>query len=503
VSANLDQRTLREVYLPHFRRAVEEAGVASVMSAYNRVNGVHCGEHPELLAKILKGEWGFQGFVESDWILGTHSTVASALAGLDIEMPSANHYGAPLVDAVGNGSVPRTVIDAAVRRILRQKACFAVERRGDPAVVESREHVALAREVAEKAIVLLKNERGALPLSLQDLPDVVVVGKLGAEANLGDHGSSSVTPTSAVSPLQGLSALSGGQIAAISSDEPSDELEKVRGKVAVVVVGLTYLDEGEFIPIAPEMGALSRGGDRASLDLSETHQRLIQNVAVRATRTIVVLEGGSAIVVQPWLDSVDALLMAWYPGMEGGNALAGILIGDVNPSGKLPVTFPRTLAQLPFWDIESKEVDYGYFHGYRLLDRNSEQPEFPFGFGLSYTVFALGRLRLERSVLAAGDSLKLAVDVYNKGDRTGDEVVQAYVGYTGSTVDRPRRELKGFQRVSLDPGEVKTVKIEFPISELSYYDVAAARFVVEPIGYQLEVGTSSRELPLKSSFSVR
>ena len=506
VSANLDQRTLREVYLPHFRRAVEEARVASVMSAYNRVNGVYCGEHPELLSKILKGEWGFRGFVESDWILGTRSTVPSALAGLDIEMPFANHYGAPLVDAVSTGSVSRAVIDAAVRRILRQKACFELaSRTGDPAVVESTEHRALSREVAEKAIVLLKNERGTLPLSARELGNVVMVGALGAEANLGDRGSSSVTPSSAVSPLQGLSAFApGGQLAAIPSDNPSDaELAVVVGKTAVVVAGLTYLNEGEFIPIAQEMGGLSRGGDRASLDLSEPHRALIERVAARAARTIVVLEGGSAITVQPWVERVDALLMAWYPGMEGGNALARILVGEVNPSGKLPVTFPRTMADLPLWDIESKEVDYGYFHGYRLLDRNSQAPEYPFGFGMSYTEFALGRLRLERDLFAPDELLKLSVDVQNKGNRAGDEVVQAYIGYSGSSVERPEHELKAFRRVSLDPGEVKTVELEIPVSELSYYDVALGRFVVEATTYEVKVGVSSRELPLGRSFRVR
>ena len=506
MSANLDERTLREVYLPHFRRAVEEARVASVMSAYNRVNGIYCAENAHLLSDILKGDWGFEGFVESDWFAGVRSTVPSALAGLDIEMPVASFYGAPLVSAVQNGELAETVIDGAVRRILRQKLCFGLDAPppADPAAVESPEHVALALEVAEKAIVLLKNADDVLPLAATSRR-IALVGVLAGEANLGDHGSSSVTPTRAVSPLDGIRAVAPGvEVISVLTDEPSDaDLDPIAATdVAIVVLGLTYRDEGEFIPIPQEIEGLAPGGDRADLKLADLQEQLVARVAARAQKTVVVLEGGSAITVRNWVDSVDALLMAWYPGMEGGTGIARVLFGMVNPSGKLPVTFPRSMEQLPPWDITSDEVLYGYFHGYRLVDRNGEEPEFPFGFGLSYTRFALGRLAVDRAVATRDDVVTVSVDVYNEGSRAGDEVVQVYVSYPDSGMERSVSELRAFRRISLEPGEVKTVELELPVNDLAYYDEASATWVVEPGEYVLRGGTSSRDLPLTGTLRV-
>lgn len=507
VSANLSERTLHEVYLPHFRRVVTEAKVASVMSAYNRVNGVYCAENPELLSDTLKGAWGFTGFVESDWVLGTRSTAPSLRAGLDIEMPGALYYGPALADAVAAGDIDERAIDEAVRRILRQKLCFGLEAPAaiDPNVVESAEHAALAREVAEKSIVLLKNDAHSLPLAA-DTQKIAIVGALADVANLGDRGSSSVTPTQAVSPYAGIRArVADGELVLIASDEPSEsDLANIAAAdVAIVVAGLTYQDEGEFIPAAQESEGFATGGDRTSLNLPAAKERLIRTVAARAKRTVVVLEGGSAIVVEPWIDSVSALVMAWYPGMQGGAALAGVLFGDTNPSGKLPVTFARSLDQLPAWDVHADEVAYDVLHGYRRLDASGAEPRYAFGFGLSYTSFALGRLQLDRTLASAADVVRVSVDVYNSGARAGAEVVQLYVSYRGSAVDRAPKDLRGFRRVELEPGQVQTVQFELPVSELAYYDERTHGFAVEPLEYVLHAGTSSRDLPLSAVLRVQ
>lgn len=502
VNVTVDERTLREVYLPHFKRAVD-AGVGSVMCAYNKVNGIYACENSHLLHDILNGEWGFDGFVVSDWITATHSTAASAHAGLDVEMPFGRFYGQPLLDAVNGGSVPIEVIDEAVRRILRAKfrsGLFDAEPPPDPAtVVESAAHTALALAVARKAIVLLKNDGAVLPLARQSTHRVAVVGALADTVNLGDRGSSDTMPSYAITPLAGIQNHAGPvEVIDLSHDTlTADDLRQVAGAdAAIVVAGLTFADEGEG------QQAANRVGDRATLDLSANHQQLILDVASQNPRTIVVLEGGSAILVEGFVDHVAAILMAWYPGMEGGNALAEVLFGDVNPSGKLDVTVPRSADQLPLLVNDKNEVEYGYYHGYRYVDKNDLDPRYPFGFGLSYTSFAFRNLRLAAPTVAPSGRVRATVDVENTGSVAGEEVVQLYLGYEGSRVDRPVRELKAFRRVTLVPGETKSVSLEFPATDLAFWDATATEFVVEPIDYVAECGASSRDLPLQARFSV-
>jgi beta-glucosidase len=487
VDVRMDERTLREVYLPHFRRAVE-AGVGSVMSAYNKVNGFYCSENVHLLHDILKGEWGFSGFVESDWVLGTHSATASPRAGLDIEMPEAIYYGDELIQAAQQGTVPISAIDDAVLRILRMKARFGILDGlppVDPSEIESTAHHALALEAAEKAIVLLKNDR-VLPLDRARLGSVVVVGPLASLANLGDElGSPAVDPSHAVSPLEGIMAHAGAlriDLVANSTLSAADVATVQAAGAAIVIAGLTDKDEGE--------NTLRGWGDRLNLGLSKSAIAMIQAVAAANARTVVVLEGGSAITVEEWIDQVPGLLMAWYPGMEGGNAIAEVLFGDVNPSGKLPVTFPRSLDQLPPFVANQDEVQYGYYHGYRYVDQSGTSPRFPFGFGLSYTSFAFDQLAVDSSAST------VSARVTNTGTVAGDEIAQLYVGFPGSKVDRPVRVLVGFSRVHLMPGEAKTVSFSVDPSDLAYWDTASAAFKVEPIELAVTVGSSSRDLPL-------
>lgn len=498
VNVSADERTLREVYLPHFRMAVEEGHVGSVMSAYNKVNGFYAAENAPLLRDILKGDWGFLGFVESDWILGTRSTVPSALAGLDIEMPQPIFYGAPLLAAVEAGSVPESVIDEAVRRVLRVKLCFHLDDDPpviDPDVVESLEHTALAREAAEEAIVLLKNEAGALPIDPSAVQSVAVVGALAATANIGDRGSSLVGPSYVVTTVEGIlnrvPAEKVVELTGVSLPIAAEPL--VRNADAVVVVaGLTAADEGE--------GAVG-AGDRKGLALPADQVEEIRRVAELNRRVIVVLQGGGAITMEDWVDDVEAVLMAWYPGLEGGNALADVLFGNVNPSGKLPISFPRAEADLPPFVNDQNEVAYGYYHGYRHLDREQIAPRFPFGFGLSYTRYEYANLALSTAALATDGTLEVSFDLANTGTVAGMEVAQLYVGYEGSAVDRPIRELKGFAKVRLDPGETKRVSIPLRARDLAFWDSETGAWTVEPITYVVQVGPSSRDLPLQASFA--
>jgi beta-glucosidase len=498
VNVTLDERTLREVYLLHFKHAID-AGAGSIMTAYNKVNGSYCAENKHLLSDILKGEWGFKGFVESDWVLGTRSTIGSAMAALDIEMPGALFYGDDLSTAVKKGEIPESIIDDHARRTLRARFQFGIFdglTTPDPSVVESADHVLLARQVEEEAIVLLKND-GALPLVEGTVHTIAVVGPMADLANLGDGGSSQVTPSSAVTPLQGI-VHHAGAIAidhvATSSLSTADLQRIASADAAIVVAGLTAKDEGE--------NSFRGVGDRKTLALSDAQNAMIANVARSNAHTIVVLEGSGVVLVEPWIDLVKGLVLAWYPGMEGGEAIAEVLFGEVNPSGKLPVTFPKTEDQLPPFIHDQTEVTYDYYHGYRLLDRNQTTPRFPFGFGLSYTTFAYANLALDKSAVTPDGEVTVSADVTNTGKVAGDEIAELYVGFIGSAVDRPARTLLGFSRVHLEPGETKTVHMTVPASDLAYWSMDQDRWVIEAIDYSVEVGSSSRDRPLAGRFSI-
>lgn len=498
VDVTVDERTLREIYLPHFRRAVQEAGAGSVMSAYNSVNGLHCDQNDHLLADILKGEWEFAGFVESDWIFGTHGDVESLRAGLDIEMPSGGHFN-NLVARVAGGEITERDVDRSVRRILRAQFCFGLDSAPptrDPGARETPEHVDLALEVARRGIVLLDND-GALPLDSGAFGAIAVLGRLADAENTGDVGSSAVESSDVVTALEGIVDRAGGvTVAHIPRDvlTAADEQTVAAADAAVVVVGLDAGLEGEGV-----VGA----GDRASLALSDAEIALIQAVGALNPRTVVVLEGGAAIEVAPWIDSAAALLMAWYPGQQGGNAIADVLFGAVNPSGRLPVSFPVAEADLPAFDNRSLAVTYGYFHGYRHLLRDNTAPQYPFGFGLSYTTFALGSLRVAAASVPADGTIEVSVDVTNTGARAGIETVQIYVEVPQSAVERAPLDLRGFTQVAVEPAATETATVSIPVRDLAYFDVASAAWVVEPTAYSIHAGTSALDLLPPLSVSVR
>jgi beta-glucosidase len=536
VDVTIRPRPLHEIYLRHFKRAVEE-GVASIMSAYNSVNGEWCGQNYELLTKILKQQWSFQGFVMTDFIFGMRDSKKAALAGQDIEMPFDMIHRQHLKSLVERREVPVERIDDAALRVLRQQIRFAQGR--DPRgysldVVGSEAHREIAREVAEKAIVLLKNESALLPL--KEVRKMAVIGKLAAVPNTGDAGSSNTRPPYVITPLQGLQEALAGQAEIIYDDgsDPARAAQAAReADVAVIVAGYTHHDEGEYIspdtmnelsknfpPPTPEempsaqamtanidatnsvANAMPPGGDRKLLTLHPEDEALIQAVAASNPRTVVAMMGGSAIITESWRGQVPAILMLWYPGMEGGHAFADILFGKVNPSGKLPCVFAARSEDLPYYDMNAKTITYDLWHGYRKLERDGAVPAFPFGFGLSYTTFEFDYLRLSDSSLSARDTLTATLEVTNLGPVAGDTVVQVYVALPTSRVERAPKELKAFRRVRLQPGETKTVQVDIPVQDLAYYDEQSG-WTVEPANYVLIVGQHSLdEQALRAEFKI-
>jgi beta-glucosidase len=498
VDVTCDPRALREIYLPHFKRIID-AGCMSVMSAYNKVNGAYCGESSALLTDILRQDWGFQGFVHSDWVMGVYS-VHGAAAGLDIENPEPRVFGRNLMAAVESGAVSVETVNAACRRILRAQYYFACA--DDPLpeytleMVASPTHRALALEVAEKSAVLLKND-GALPLNVGQLGSVALLGRLAGLANLGDNGSSRVQPPYVVTPLEGLATALGDAIAIVRADESDIAHAKAAAQGAdacVVVVGYTAREEGEFVPGDIALGhdggeaGASIGGDRLSLCLPPEQVALVQAACAANPKTVVVLVAGSAVIVSEWIDQCPALLQTFYSGMEGGTALARLLLGQISPSGKLPFSVPRHEDDLPAFDSNADHIAYDLWHGYWKLERDGAAPTFPFGHGLSYARF------LYRSLKArlAGEEIAVSVAVSNAGSCDADEVVQLYVGYPNRVVERPARMLKAFQRVRLSPGETKIVYLSVGLNDLGWWNEARHAFVLEQGEHTLSVGGSSR-----------
>jgi beta-glucosidase len=494
VDVRTDERTLREVYLPHFKRAVD-ADVAAVMSAYNHVNGDQASESRHLLTEVLKEEWGFRGFVMSDWFDGVHDGVKAARAGLDLEMPSVLVYGQTLQAAVQRGDVAEAAVDAAVLRILRRRIEYAARSSDAPARLSSG-HEALSQEAAERGMVLLKND-GLLPFSKDALRSLAVIGRLADVDVLGDHGSSRMRPRHAVTFLAGLrDALGAGRVTyADGADVPAARAAARAADVAVVVAGFDFHDEGEYIP-DPHVPVDDRGGDRKFLGLKPQDVALVQAVAAENPRTVVVLTGGAAITVEEWHEKTGAILMAFYPGQEGGHALARVLLGDVNPSGRLPVTVPKDASQLPPWDNRSQRVEYGPYHGYTLVEKKGWEPRYPFGFGLSYTTFRFAKLSLDARAIAPDGVVHASVDVTNTGTRAGRETVQLYAGFTSDVMDRPVKLLRGFETVDLAPGETTRVTLPLRASDLARYDPDAKRWLVDPGTYRVLVGPSSRSKDL-------
>ncbi|HPF98531.1 MAG TPA: glycoside hydrolase family 3 C-terminal domain-containing protein [Kiritimatiellia bacterium] len=642
VNVRVDERVLREIYLPAFEAAVKEADTWTVMTAHNKVNGSYCSANDFLVNKVLKGEWDFRGFTVSDWG-GVHDTVGAANGGQDLEMPGpAAQFGAKLKSAIEAGAVSVNTLDDKVRRILRVVVLVgALDPRpaGPVGGVDTPEHRTLAREAARECMTLLKNTNNVLPFDAKKIKKLAVIGPNADADSVGGGGSSRVTPFYFVTPLDGLRERCGKNIEIVYERGCSmaNELDAVPAGVlftsrtlkeaglraeyfankdlsgtpaftridpavdfnwpdgpgeglaadgfsvrwtGVLVAPMTgdfelgtYSDDGsrlfingamlvdnwgnhgpqtqayhiqlrkgELVDLKMEYyqaggGATAKLGwmggdggiqkavaaaaqsdaavvcvglsaecegedrDRPDMKLPGKQAELIEAVMAANPRTIVVFIGGSPVVMNPWVDHVPAVVCAWYPGQECGHALADVLFGDVNPSGKMPVTFPKQLEDNPSaenYPGSDGVEDYaeGLLVGYRYYDTKNVEPQFPFGHGLSYTEFKYDHLKV--------DSVGRVVtfDVKNTGRRAGKEVAQLYIGDPKCSVERPVKELKAFRKIELLPGQQQTVRFQLDERALSFYDVATHRWVAEPGDFDVSIGSSSRDIRLKGTLTL-
>lgn len=515
VDVRVAEDILREVYLPHFRSVVD-AGVDAVMSAYNSVNGCWAGESRHLLTEILRGDWGFTGFVVTDFIWGLRDPVGSVAAGQDLEMPFRQQRAATLARALADGRLKRSDAERAAARQLSTRIRYELRSRPapEPGVVGSAAHRRLAREVACRGAVLLRNTdvagRPALPLAESDLTRVALLGRLADQPNQGDVGSSRVKPPSSVSILDGLRERLGDRLLHVPGTDRPAAVAAARGAdAAVVVVGLSSREEGEsmmgvdtaatqllggiarFRPVAALLVKLaarvargkSFGGDRRDLRLHGDDVALITAVAEVNPRTIVVVIGGGTIVLDPWDGDVAAVLLAWYPGMEGGHAVADVLFGDAEPGGRLPMAIPHRQSDLPQVDWDATSVTYDRWWGQRTLDRDGVAAAYPLGFGLGYGTFAISGLDVGP---ICGERFTALVTVTNTGERAGHHVVQVYAMRPADT-GRLVHHLVGFSSVYLEPGTAERVSVECSVRPLQRWTDDG--FVLDPGGVTLRAGS--------------
>ena len=514
VDVTIDERALHEVYLPHFRRVADE-GVASVMSAYNSVNGEWCGENATLLRTVLREEWAWDGFVTSDFTFGLRDPVKSVHAGLNIEMPFQQQRAQVLPDAAADGTLDLNVVDDLIVETVATLLRFAPQIQTSPpaSVVACEAHLDLAHQAAISSMVLLSND-GTLPLDAAGLANVAVLGRLAALPNLGDHGSSNVLPPSVSTPLDGLRA---ALPEATVVHHATDASIARNADAVIVIVGTTKHDEGEFLDQAelaslgylfpaqdhPTLGWANEherdaayaklasrppaaaegqdgldarasgsdfsiaGGDRRSLRLHPEDEALIAAASAVSDRVIVAVMGGSAFVM-PWLATVGAAVMLWYPGMEGGRAMADVLLGRAEPGGRLPFAVPTSEDHLVPFDPDATTATYDLLHGQWKLDADGNAAHLPFGFGLSYTTFAIERAELREPSSSPGSTGPTTVEVAvgNHGRRWGSTVVQVYASIDHSAFPRPPRRLVGFAKVQLDAGESSSVMIPLDLDQL-------------------------------------
>jgi beta-glucosidase len=496
----MDKRTMRETDLLAFEIAIKESQVGTVMGAYNRVNGIYACENSYLLNDLLKKTWGFQGWVMSDWG-ATHSAAKSVLAGFDQEMPGGQFLGAPLKLAIQKGEVPLARLDDMVRRILRTEFALGVlDERPEMPAVNPFAGAEVAERVADAAIVLLRNADGQLPLAASRTASIAVIGSHADVGVLSGGGSDQVDPA-------------GGN--AVPGDpavwHPSSPLRAIRAKAPAAQV---QYDPGTNVAAAAKLAAASavaivfvhqhteEGRDVPNLSLPGKQDELVEGVAAANPHTIVVLETGGPVTM-PWIGKVSAAIEAWYPAIRGGEAIANILFGDINPSGKLPVTFPKNEADLPhvklpgppppLFDIHYAE---GLKVGYKWFDAEGKEPLFPFGFGLSYTTFSYSDLKT-----AAGKPTRVTFKVTNRGQRAGAETVQVYASLPAAAGEPPKR-LVAWSKIELRPAQAKTVTLTVEPLPLSIFNADKDQWELLPGEYTIFVGGSSRSTPLRETLRL-
>ena len=477
----VSERALQEIYLPAFKATVKEADAWSFMSCYNKVNGIYGSESKNLLKERLMNDWGFRGYVVSDWVATAHCSLEGCMnAGLSLEMPSPLKYKPKrLRRAFDNGEYTEEILNDNVKRILRVMfltGVFDDPKTLPPGSRNTPEHQAIARQIAEEGIVLLKNDNNILPLNLNSLKKIAVIGP-NADQKMSDGGGSSrVSPPHDITPLEGIKERCKGKVEIVNSPTEAD--------IVIYITGLSHKPNKD-----------SEGADRRRFSLTSVKINNILNSVQENPNIVVVLISGSPLAMD-WFDKVPALIETWYPGMEGGRALASILFGDVNPSGKLPVTFPKLLEDSPGQIIKDLDVKYeeGIFVGYRHYDMKNIEPLYPFGYGLSYTKFSYDNLKINKESVSGDEIFTASVEISNTGDRAGAEVVQLYVQDAECSVERPPKELKGFKKVQLEPGAKKTILFELGKEDLSFYDEKENCWKAESGTFNILVGSSSRDI---------
>ncbi len=543
----VDDRTLYEIYLPGFKAAAQEGDAWSFMGGYNLFRGEHASYNPILMNDILKGEWGWDGAVISDWG-AVHDTRTAVSGGLDMEFGSwtnglsngaSNAYdnyflANPYLKGIQDGTYSTTELDDKVRRVLRLTLRTAMDRNRPFGSMGSDEHVRACREIGADGVVLLQNRDNLLPLNLDGKKKIAVIGENAIKMMTVGGGSSSLKARYEITPLDGLKSRIGDKADIVYA---RGYVGDPTGEYNGVVTGQNLDDprspeelRDEAVRVAKDadivlfFGGLNKSNhqdcedtDRESLDLPYGQNELIEAIAAANPRTAVINISGTGVAM-PWTDKVKSIMQAWYLGNETGNALADVLTGEVNPSGKLPYTYYATLDQCgahklgeypghPAIDKLGNEVmdmpyNEGIYVGYRFIDKNKLKPTFPFGHGLSYTEFKYGKATIDKNAGSADDTFTVTVPVTNVGDREGKEVVQLYISDLKSTVDRPVKELKGFKKVSLKPGETAEVKFTISRDALSYFDTDKHQWVVEPGKFETLVGSSSRDIHSKVPFTV-
>jgi len=534
INAIVDQRALNEIYLPAFKAAVEEGGVWSVMSAYNRLNGTYCAENSALLKDVLQKQWNFKGFVVSDWG-STYSTAGTVNAGMDLEMPGGQPMKEwlrkPKTQAAGNGGgwlvsekvlpeisagkISTATVDDNVSRMLRVMFISGQFDKPHTATgeIDTPEQRAVARKAATEGIVLLKNAGALLPLDLSKIHSIAVIGPSAAVARTGGGGSSLVTPKYSVAPLKGIQDRAGDRLqvgyalgVGMEGEDPSKDSPEAREQLRQEAVNAAAKTDAAIVVVGRYPKLESEDFDIKSLDLPAGQDALIEAVAKANKNTIVVINAGGPVIMSKWIAQVPAILDMWYGGQEGGNAIADILFGDADPSGKLPVSFVKQWKDSPAYGHypgENLQVDYaeGIYLGYRYFDKQKIEPLFPFGFGLSYTKFDYSDLKISPNQ-TSGAPVEVSLSVRNSGSRSGAEVVELYVHDGHSSGDRPVQELKGFQRIALAAGESKDVHFKVDRSAIAFYSTAKKDWVTEPGQFDVLVGSSSRDIRVKGSFSL-
>jgi beta-glucosidase len=544
----IDQRALQEIYFPAFKAAVQEAGAWSVMSAYQKVNGEYCAENSFLLKDVLQKKWNFKGFVVSDWG-STYSTVGTVNAGMDLEMPGGepartwlatenskkNGNGGDWLSAekvlpeLAAGRISQATLDDNVGCILRIMFTSGIFDRPEtaPSEIDTPAQRAVARHAAAESIVLLKNAGNLLPLDPSKIKSLAVIGPNAAVARTGGGGSSLVRSNYAVAPLDGIRERAGSNIqvsyalgasieeegvsgAGLVENRPKDrasEMPESAEQLRREAVAVASKVDAVILLVGDNARVESEGFDRKTLDLPAGQDELIQQVAKANRNTVVVFNAGAPVNVSRWVNDVPSLLDAWFGGQEMGHAIADVLFGDVNPSGKLPFSFINEFKESPAYgnypgeDLHVKYAE-GIYVGYRCFDKHDIAPQYPFGYGLSYTNFGYSDLTIKPEKVSSGPTFGVSVKLRNQGNRAGAEVVQLYIHDGHSSIDRPVKELKGFRRIELAPGKSATVNFTLDKSAMAFYDTQKKDWIAEPGKFDVLVGSSSRDIRLKGSFEL-